>query len=136
MTKETIEHKGSENLTPWKPGQSGNPAGKPKGRKNRATLFRQWLDLPYRDPKTNERLFHPEDSEFAGQPITFADMLAKSRIDLGLLGDHHAANQVFDSAYGKVPDVIRSEPQDPDSIKDVFVTDEEAALAYRRALES
>lgn len=27
----------SRNLTPWKPGQSGNPAGRPQGAKNRIT---------------------------------------------------------------------------------------------------
>lgn len=33
-----------ENLTPWKPGQSGNPAGKKKGCKNVATRAKELLE--------------------------------------------------------------------------------------------
>ncbi|MFY7938536.1 MAG: DUF5681 domain-containing protein, partial [Flavobacterium sp.] len=34
-----------ENLKPaWQKGESGNPAGKPKGAKNRSTIARQWLE--------------------------------------------------------------------------------------------
>lgn len=37
-----------QNLTPWKKGQSGNPAGRKKGSHNRATIIRafmEYLDL-------------------------------------------------------------------------------------------
>lgn len=33
-----------ENLNPWKPGQSGNPNGKPKGTKHLATWIRGLLE--------------------------------------------------------------------------------------------
>jgi hypothetical protein len=49
-----------QNLTPWKPGQSGNPAGKRTGRKNLATIIREleeeefdWSKVPVKD---NEQL--------------------------------------------------------------------------------
>lgn len=29
---------------PWEKGQSGNPKGKPKGIKNKTTIFNEWLD--------------------------------------------------------------------------------------------
>lgn len=35
--------------TQWKPGQSGNPLGRPKGSKNRITLLRQELELQLRE---------------------------------------------------------------------------------------
>lgn len=34
-----------ENLTPFKPGQSGNPAGKVPGTKNRSTIARKILEM-------------------------------------------------------------------------------------------
>lgn len=34
-----------QNLTPFQPGQSGNPAGKPAGIKNRATIARKILEM-------------------------------------------------------------------------------------------
>ena len=34
----------SQNLKPWQPGQSGNPAGKPKGAKHLSTWIRELLD--------------------------------------------------------------------------------------------
>ena len=33
----------------WKPGQSGNPAGRPKGLKNRITALKQELEVAVRD---------------------------------------------------------------------------------------
>ncbi len=38
-----------ENLKPWKQGQSGNPGGKAKGTRNRATIACQWLKAPATD---------------------------------------------------------------------------------------
>jgi hypothetical protein len=34
-----------ENLKPFQPGQSGNPAGKPKGSQNRSTIAKQVLSM-------------------------------------------------------------------------------------------
>lgn len=33
----------------WKPGQSGNPSGRPKGRKNKITELKQELEIAVRD---------------------------------------------------------------------------------------
>lgn len=34
-----------DNLNPFKKGESGNPAGRPKGAKNRSTIVRELLEL-------------------------------------------------------------------------------------------
>lgn len=38
-----------ENLKPFKPGQSGNPDGRPKGSLNRSTIALKWLQLAMKD---------------------------------------------------------------------------------------
>lgn len=45
------------NLRPWKPGQSGNPAGKPKGTKHLSTWMQEMLeDEEYAYKLTNGKL--------------------------------------------------------------------------------
>ena len=39
-----------ENLTPWKKGQSGNPVGRKKGSRNRATLLKLFMEYLDDDP--------------------------------------------------------------------------------------
>ena len=34
-----------DNLIPFQKGESGNPNGRPKGSRNRATIVRQWLEV-------------------------------------------------------------------------------------------
>ena len=44
------------NLKPWRPGQSGNPAGKPKGTLHGRARALKLLDTVLEEPKTLERL--------------------------------------------------------------------------------
>jgi hypothetical protein len=44
------------NLKPWRPGQSGNPAGKPKGTLHGRARALKLLDSVLEEPKTLERL--------------------------------------------------------------------------------
>lgn len=78
---------GLENLTPWPKGVSGNPAGKPKGTRSRATIVRQWLEAP--------------NSE-GGQVVD--DVVKAAIIKAITTGDIPAMKELLDSAYGKVTD--------------------------------
>lgn len=71
------------NLTPWPKGTSGNPAGKPKGAKNRSTLYREWLEMGSHE----------------------ADVM-KALITKAADGDVSAIKEIFDGAYGKLTDKI------------------------------
>ena len=70
-----------ENLIPWKPGQSGNPSGRPKG------IARQARDLINNDPSRLLNVF----LEAAEDP--------KAKLSDRLI----AAREYLDRAYGKAP---------------------------------
>ena len=76
-----------ENLNPpWKPGQSGNPAGKPKGTRNRATIYSYWLEQINKDG------------------VTEADSIVVAMIEKAKQGDVAAAKEAMDSGFGKIAD--------------------------------
>ena len=45
-----------QNLNPFKKGQSGNPKGRPVGKKSRSTIAKKWLETPekFKNPITGE----------------------------------------------------------------------------------
>lgn len=68
----------------WQPGFCPNPKGRPKGARNRQSIYKQWLEVdPNGDGKEN------------------ADMIAIAMIEKAKAGDVGAAKEVFDSGYGK-----------------------------------
>lgn len=77
----------------WKPGTSGNPAGKPKGKQNRSTVLRKWLDVPvdFSDALTGAHV-----------KGTVEDQIALALIRKAISGDVGAAKEILDSVYGKV----------------------------------
>jgi hypothetical protein len=105
-----------ENLKPaWQKGESGNPAGKPKGAKNRSTIARQWL----------------ETTQKAKNPITGVEEILTQE-DLGTLamvkkmreGDVSAYKALMDSGYGaplqQIEQTILEQPIFPDVSADDF----------------
>jgi hypothetical protein len=86
-----------ENLNPFKKGQSGNPAGRPVGSKNRSTVARKWL----------------EATEKSKNPIT-GDLEELTQEDIGTLalikkmrqGDVRAYKELMDSMYGTAKETI------------------------------
>ena len=101
-----------ENLKPWKPGQSGNPAGKARGRSVTSRL-RDLLDAV----------------ELGGKPIPngkqVADLLAEVIVKNALKGDHRFVATVLDRAEGKVVDKTEITGKDGGPID---LTDARAAL--------
>lgn len=78
----------TENLKSWKAGQSGNPAGKPKGMRNRSTIVRKWLEASATD----------------GEEGQVADQLTRALIRKAAEGDVAAFRELMDSCYGKIKD--------------------------------
>lgn len=81
-----------ENLKPFKKGQSGNPAGHPKGQRNYATIYREALiKLGRENNKT------PEDIE--NEMVANGALLARK-------GDFRFYKDVLDRLHGTATNVV------------------------------
>lgn len=79
-------HKGTENLKPFKPGESGNPAGRPVGARSYATLYREALiKLAKANNKTAEELEE--------------EILSKALVS-ARAGDYRFYKDLLDRLYG------------------------------------
>lgn len=81
----------------WKKGESGNPAGRPKGSKNRSTIIREILDLMVKTTNDNgDEVWQSNEYRMVQSMITKA--IEK--------GDVAAFNAVYDNVYGKLKDTV------------------------------
>jgi hypothetical protein len=81
-----------DNLRPaWEKGESGNPAGRPKGSKNRSTIARQWLEV-------NQNLKNPLTGE--NETMSQEDLMTLALIKKAREGDVNAYKALMDSGYG------------------------------------
>lgn len=80
-----------EDLIPFKKGESGNPAGRPKGSKNRSTIARQWLEV-------NQNLKNPITGE--NETMSQEDLMTLALIKKAREGDVNAYKALMDSGYG------------------------------------
>jgi hypothetical protein len=80
-----------DNLKPFSAGESGNPSGRKKGSKNRATLARKWLAVKSKQTNhLNGKVEH----------LTQEDLITLALIKVAQKGDVHAYKALMDSAYG------------------------------------
>lgn len=103
-----------DNLQPWKPGQSGNPKGRPKGRKNQSTMI--WEAMKF---------IAEQETEKSGNTVTAEDIekrLHASAIAMALR-NHNFYNSVMDRLHRRpdhVGDVKESSDEDlPDEISEL-----------------
>lgn len=84
--------KGNKYGNRFKPGESGNPAGKPPGAKSRNTILKKWLEakMKFKDPTT-------------GQMVTgtLEDLVDLGVIKRAMKGSAAAYNAIKDTMYGK-----------------------------------
>lgn len=76
---------------PFPKGKSGNPAGRPKGSKNRSTIIKKWLHAlsSGKNPLTGET-----------EDLSVEDKMTLALISKAMKGDTHAYKALMDSAYG------------------------------------
>ncbi len=75
----------------FKKGESGNPAGRPKGSKNRSTIARRWLEV-------NQSLKNPITGE--NETMSQEDLMTLALIKKAREGDVNAYKALMDSGYG------------------------------------
>ena len=90
-------------------GESGNPAGRPKGSKNRSTVARQWLEV-------NQSLKNPLTGE--QELMSQEDLMTLAIIKKAREGDVAAYKALMDSGYGQplqqIEQTILEQPLFPD----------------------
>lgn len=80
-----------ENLKPFEKGESGNPNGRPKGAKGRATIARYWLEI-------NQKLKNPITG--TEETMSQEDLMTLALIKKAREGDVAAYRALMDSGYG------------------------------------
>lgn len=117
----------TQNLKPFKPGQSGNPKGRPKGSLNWGTLFTRALKykVDAKDPRTQEQ-----------RRMRLSEVTVLATIQAAAKGNVKAMGLICDRTEGKVTqpmelggpggtplsppiiNVIPTKPGDPDDPED------------------
>ena len=114
-----------ENLTPFQPGQSGNPNGRPKSKPLTDAIR---AELAKKDP--NDK-----------QGRTFAELIAEAAVTRALKGDPRAFTEIADRVEGKVTQPISGPDEGPIDInlsgktpeeRDSLLADVATRLGFQR----
>ena len=85
-----------ENLVSFKKGESGNPNGRPKGRLNRSTIAKKWLEV----------LSQEEIEDGVVKWLSNEEAITLALIQKARKGDVNAYKALMDSAYGTAKDTL------------------------------
>lgn len=93
---------GAQDIEPYQytKGQSGNPNGRPKGKRNRSTIARKWLSVmvDHINPITGE-----------AEQMLLEDVITLAQARKARKGDSRAYDKLMDSAYGSPDQNIKTE---------------------------
>lgn len=111
----------TENLTPWKPGQSGNPKGKPVGTRSFKNILVEFLDksIDMMDPFTKEKA-----------KFTAKEAVAMKIVGEAMKGNMSAIKEIRDMVDGPIAQQIEIEDK---TIQTKSVSQREAELEKRLA---
>lgn len=114
----------------WKPGQSGNPNGRPKNHFSFATQFRKAFNIPAKDFKpARERA---EELGLDVNVLTVGDVFALSIMGDGMTGKDTIIRELLNRIDGKSPEIIFNTIVD-ETKKDLnAVTDEQLRRMLRK----
>lgn len=76
----------------WQPGESGNPAGRQVGSKNRSTIVKKWMEVASKNENYLTKQF---------EELTEEDWQILSLIKQGRRGNIQATKLLFDMLYGQ-----------------------------------
>lgn len=88
-----------QNLTPFQPGQSGNPAGKPVGTKNRSTIARKVLEMKGLLPPEKMNQLKVKFPEITND-MSVEEIMTIVMAENAIMGEDKHYKALMDSAYG------------------------------------
>ena len=103
---------GTKNLIPAQKGEVRNPAGRPKGSKNRSTIVKKWLETLTQIPEEEDGETDPRFGK--KKKAMLVDQMTLAVIDKALKGDVQAYKELLDSAYGKVTEQVENKHTFPE----------------------
>lgn len=92
------QSKNTEHLVPWKPGQSGNPAGRPKKDLCLISLVKEEFE--------KEAMGKDADGNLMPLGMTKAQAFARALVNQAIKGHNVAIKELLDRIDGKIPDVV------------------------------
>jgi hypothetical protein len=104
---------------PWKKGQSGNPAGKAPGTKNRSTVLAELLGLTYKKKDKKSGKFKPEPHPLNPDKseMTIEEALMAKLIQRGMDGSEKAIEMIQDTMFGKIKETKVLENPDGSALR-------------------
>ena len=109
-SEDAVRDKRHENLTPFKPGESGNPAGKKKGTKNYKTLIRDMLEIDASDHiETEDREKIEAMAKVLGKHFSMRQLMVFKQYQKAIKGDTSAFNALVDREEGRPVQVNKNE---------------------------
>lgn len=120
----------NSNLTPWKPGQSGNPLGKPKGTKHLSSWIQDML-LDENYISLIRRGYEIE--EYRGAPIK---AMIAAQIQLAMNGNQKAFEVLAKYGYGSKVITDTAETNTPVPILNGLSKDHAAFMYYAKSAKN
>lgn len=111
---------------PFQPGQSGNPAGKVKGTRNRSTILRELLAATVKDAKGKKKKNPLTDAA----EMNYEEAVDVAIVKRALAGNMDAAREIKDTLHGKIKEVREIIRPDITPEEVAALTPEEAAKIY------
>ena len=114
--------------TPFEPGKSGNPNGRPEGAKTRATVAKKVLEMEWMIP---EKIFQKLKELFPGieQKMTVEDIIYITQAHKAIKrGDHQAAKFIIDSRYG-------APKQEMEMVGEIKITDHKISIEVVKPID-
>ncbi len=92
---------------PFKPGQSGNPKGHPKGMPNRSTIVKKILEANIKSPDTIERAIKAMFPKLANKKMEARVVMIIRMVQKAIVkGDTKAFELLMNYGYGKETDKL------------------------------
>jgi hypothetical protein len=102
-----------KNIEPhkWKPGESGNPAGKPPGIRNYSTVIRDVLDqvMIAGEEHDDDSTLIKKLEESLGRKVTRRELMVYKQTLLAMQGNTYAFNSLADREEGRPTQKIEAE---------------------------